>query len=488
MSRMSMDELAQALVDKHGLSKQDAETFVHEMVNTLKEGLDTDKQVKVKGWGTFKITTVSARESVDVNTGERIVIAERDKISFVPDTTLRNAVNKPFAQFDTVELGEDVEFDALDKQYGVNDEDNVHDADEDVEVVDAAQTLQPAFVAEPEVEQQPLPQPENTADLTASATEAEEHITETAVEHVEEREVNESVAKAGLEAAEALKELVESSVPDDVNAENIREKAPTVEELPHERVVDTLKDPEPEIQSDKVVEQEQARLAEQWNMARLQADNDNLQQVNDMLTKTLRMKNRLIMFFVFILVSLVGVCVYGGFEMFKLVQANNNRIGMLMNVHNNDTLEVNEVDEPVPAAKHTQVQRTEKKPQADTKLQNTESKVAEKAPTANNKPTTEPTSESKIARQTEQTTATADAQSHVANKYDADPRVRTGAYRIVGVDRSVTVKPGQTLSSISKLYLGPGMECYVEAVNGGLTSIKAGQTLRIPKLELKRKK
>ena len=117
MSKNSLTVLAQKLAEKTGISQQDAELFIRKMFDVANEGLQADKQVKMKWLGTFKVTSVKDRESVDVNTGERIVIEGRDKISFTPDTILKEIINKPFAQFETVVVNDGVEFDEIDRKF-----------------------------------------------------------------------------------------------------------------------------------------------------------------------------------------------------------------------------------------------------------------------------------------------------------------------------------------------------------------------------------
>ena len=124
MSKIGVNELAKVLVNTHKLSVDDAEQFVHLMFDTVNEGLQEDKQVKIKGFGTFKVLSVKDRESVDVNTGERIIIEGRDKISFTPDAIVKDIVNKPFAQFETVELNDGVDFDAIDEKYSDSETDH----------------------------------------------------------------------------------------------------------------------------------------------------------------------------------------------------------------------------------------------------------------------------------------------------------------------------------------------------------------------------
>lgn len=134
MSKISLSDLAQRLAEKSGISQQDAELFIRKMFDVANEGLQSDKLVKMKWLGTFKVMAVKDRESVDVNTGERIIIEGRDKISFTPDNILKEIVNKPFAQFETVVVNDGVDFDEIDRKFENAEE-------EDSEAGNAAETL-----------------------------------------------------------------------------------------------------------------------------------------------------------------------------------------------------------------------------------------------------------------------------------------------------------------------------------------------------------
>ena len=103
---IKLHDFAARLAEKHSLSQEEVERFLSQMVHVMGEGLRSDKTLKIKGLGTFKVVPVNARESVDVNTGERIRIEGREKVSFTPETAMRDLVNKPFAQFETVVLNE----------------------------------------------------------------------------------------------------------------------------------------------------------------------------------------------------------------------------------------------------------------------------------------------------------------------------------------------------------------------------------------------
>ena len=111
MGKIFMTELADMLAQKAGISKREAQQFLTDFVETIQDGVNADKLVKIKGLGTFKVIDVDARESVNVNTGERVTIDSHQKLTFTPDTAMKELVNKPFSQFETVVLNEGVVFD-----------------------------------------------------------------------------------------------------------------------------------------------------------------------------------------------------------------------------------------------------------------------------------------------------------------------------------------------------------------------------------------
>lgn len=153
MSKNSLNGLADKLAEKSGLSQIEAELFIRKMFDVCHQGLAADKIVKMRWLGTFKVTSVKERESVDVNTGERIVIEGRDKISFTPDNILKEIVNRPFAQFETVIVNDGVDFESIDKKY----EDSLEDEEQEeslekpkpiIEVVEPTETPLPDVVSE----------------------------------------------------------------------------------------------------------------------------------------------------------------------------------------------------------------------------------------------------------------------------------------------------------------------------------------------------
>lgn len=415
MSKVSISELASKLMEKHGLKRTEAELFIRQFVGVINDGLKNDKSVKVKGLGTFKVQAVSARKSVDVNTGEAIVIEGRDKISFTAEAVMRDLVNAPFAQFETVIVNDGVDFSEIDAK---------HEADNTEAEEPASAVVEPA----PAVEPKPIVEPKPTPTIEP----------ETIVEP---------------------------------------EPAPVVEQEPAPTV-----EPEPA----PTVEQEPAPAVEPTP-----AVEDSDSAADELEAKSKSYKNTII-FLASSLACVVVLAVAGFVYMFSQIEKRDNRIAHL------ETQTATLADRmmktrmsPAPAANQPAAND-----EADNILATNEQKIeaAEKADKENNLKATEAKPEPKAEPKDATKPATA-AKAPVAkpapsipsqSAYDKDPRVRTGAYVITGVANTVTVKAGQTMSSLSKTYLGPGMECYLEAVNGGNRELKAGEKIKIPALKTKK--
>jgi len=414
MSKVSITELASKLMEKHGLKRTEAELFIRQFVGVINDGLKNDKSVKVKGLGTFKVQAVSARKSVDVNTGEAIVIEGRDKISFTAEAVMRDLVNAPFAQFETVIVNDGVDFSEIDAK---------HEAD-NIEAKEPTPAVEPTPAAEPEppVEPAPVVEPEPAVVEPARVAEPEQTVEPTPV----------------------------------------AEPEPTVEPEP------VVVEPTPIVEPTPAVEDSDS-------------DTDELE------AKSKSYKNTIIVL-ASSLACVVILAVVGFVYMFSQIEKRDNRIAHLetqtatladrmMKTHMSPTHTANQ-----PAAND----------EADNILAANEQKIeaAQKADKENNLKTAEAKPEPKAA-----TKPTAEAKAPAAKSapsilsqsaYDKDPRVRTGAYVITGIAKTVTVKAGQTMSSLSKTYLGPGMECYLEAVNGGNRELKAGEKIKIPALKTKK--
>lgn len=411
---LTIKDLAEILVQKHQLDSQSAEMFMNAIIETIHEGLKNDRIVKVKGFGTFKLTAVRDRESINVNTGERVVISGHDKVSFTPDAVLRDLVNKPFAQFDTVVLADGVDFEDM-PEMDTEDADAVGEdvADIPVDVQPEAKVVAMQVAQEPESEKVSVPEVEKPV--------------------AEEPQLEE---------------------PEEPNTPDVQEEIPENPETPEIPEAPETPSKEPE-QKQKQEEQEPEEVQEDYISAFYDEEDSDRRN----------------MFLIYAIIA--NVVVAALFFMFGYYARSNNLLGI-------EPEEKTAVETPAPIPAAEQQDTAKQKPVASETPVETEVKEAsvEKKgePAEEKKPVAEPKKEEKPAVQTE-----------TVSKYDNDPRVRTGAYRIVGVANTVTVRSGQTIKSISKTYLGPGMECYVEVLNGGITELKEGQTIKIPKLALKKK-
>ena len=452
MSKVSITELASKLMEKHGLKRTEAELFIRQFVGVINDGLKNDKSVKVKGLGTFKVQAVSARKSVDVNTGEAIVIEGRDKISFTAEAVMRDLVNAPFAQFETVIVNDGVDFSEIDAK---NQADNT-------EAKEPTPAVEPTPVAEPEpavVEPTPVAEPEPAVVEPAPVAEPEPAVVEPAPVAEPEPAVVEPAPVAEPE-------------PTVVEAAPAAEPEPTVEPAPVAEPEPAVVEPTPIVEQTPAVEDSDS-------------DTDELE------AKSKSYKNTIIVL-ASSLACVVILAVVGFVYMFSQIEKRDNRIAHL------ETQTATLADRmmkthmsPAPAANQPAAND-----EADNILAANEQKIeaAQKADKENNLKTAEAKPEPK-AEPKAATKPTAEAKAHAAKSapsilsqsaYDKDPRVRTGAYVITGIANTVTVKAGQTMSSLSKTYLGPGMECYLEAVNGGNRELKAGEKIKIPALKTKK--
>ena len=451
MSKVSITELASKLMEKHGLKRTEAELFIRQFVGVINDGLKNDKSVKVKGLGTFKVQAVSARKSVDVNTGEAIVIEGRDKISFTAEAVMRDLVNAPFAQFETVIVNDGVDFSEIDAK---------HEAD-NTEANEPTPAVEPTPVAELEpavFDPAPVAEPEPAVVEPAPVAEPEP-----------------AVVKP-TPVAEPEPAVVEPTP--------VAEPEPTVEPAP-------AAEPEPTVEPAPVAEPEPAAVEPTPIVEPTPAVEDSDSDTDELEAKSKSYKNTIIVL-ASSLACVVILAVVGFVYMFSQIEKRDNRIAHL------ETQTATLADRmmkthmsPAPAANQPAAND-----EADNILAANEQKIeaAQKADKENNLKTAEAKPEPK-AEPKAATKPTAEAKAHAAKSapsilsqsaYDKDPRVRTGAYVITGIANTVTVKAGQTMSSLSKTYLGPGMECYLEAVNGGNRELKAGEKIKIPALKTKK--
>ena len=543
MSKISLSDLAQRLAEKSGISLQDAELFIRKMFDVANEGLQSDKLVKMKWLGTFKVMAVKDRESVDVNTGERIIIEGRDKISFTPDNILKEIVNKPFAQFETVVVNDGVDFDEIDRKFENAEEDgSVFDStlecvpesdnsslesfvEQDSPVTsgvidfldeenDAPVSDEMIVIGEKRLSQENVAEPEEKKPEGSEHAATEPAVFKPAVSEPEESESATSELETKESEVPAQNE-VESVVSDEENESTLTEKTPIAEKVPS--------DEENSITEIPIVEE--APIEEE-------ASSDEETPSSDEETDK---RHVVLPRYLVIAASVVFLAMIGGFGWFAFnygkMAAQRDHLALQLDNYQQiatekktptksastqeEILRKKAIEDSVRMAQASEavkkVENAEQNMNATVDKQSIDVKSAEakknleamKLADAKNLADAKRQVEAKkladakkqqetkkLAEAKKKEEARKQAEKHAAqasSKYDQDARVRTGAYRIIGVSAVVTAREGQTIKSLSQKYLGPGMECYVEALNG-TSLLKPGQKVKIPKLELKKKK
>ena len=473
MSKFSLNTLGKLLADKSGLSQVEAELFIRKMFDVCNQGLEADKQVKIKWLGTFKVQATKDRESINVNTGERFTIEGRDKLTFTPDNILKEIVNKPFAQFETVVVNDGVDFDEIDEKFG---EEQAEEAPSEViDFLDEEETATPnpdVVVIEPEKEKEKEDEDELSKQIALEQAKLEK------------------LKQAKLEQERIQKEKLEKEKQEQ---ERLEQERLEQEKLEQERLEQEKLEQE-RLEQEKL-EQERQELAKQQQALKATVEpavpaTDETEEEDE---ETSNSHHIVIPRYLVVAVCLIVVALIGGMGWFAFnygqMTAQRDHLAMQLSQYHQapakkapanavaaplsqeQKLRQKAIEDSLRMAKTAEaVKLVEQSDEASDKAENAkqdEAKAKAKAATKE---------EDKVASKTE-------SSAH----YDKDVRVRTGAYRIVGVAQTVTVGAGQTLEQISNRYLGSGMECYVEALNGTST-VKAGQKIKIPKLELKKKK
>ena len=392
MSKLNIYDLCSVLTSKNGLDDKESHRFIKAMFDVIQEGLDEDKIVKVKGLGTFKIIEVDDRESINVNTGERVLIEGHSKLTFTPDSVMKEIVNKPFSQFETVILNEGVDFPE-------------------------------PVVEEPAVE-----------DIIADEPAEDKEI-------IVEPQIDNNVAEQSVEEEPvAEKTVAEEPVAEEPVAEEPVAEEPVAEEP---------------VAEDSVVE--------------FTDDNDNVQsgEENSVEESVFETSNnnsilRWILSGVAVLLLILGAAyggyLYGRYELSEEIAYKQMKADL-------KTAEITTKKAQVAIKKDSVAQEVDATKIGAMSIDNKDESANDEAKTETAKTS--------------------------SDKYeDMDIRVRTGAYRIIGEDRTVKAKAGQTVEDIATKLLGPGMSCYVEVYNGldGKATLKEGQTIKIPKLELKKRR
>ena len=481
----NIKDLAKIVADRYDMHQQDAEKFMDDMFSLIRSALINDEQVKIKGLGTFKVQTVKERASVNVNTGEKVMINSHDRISFTPDATMRDSVNKPFAHFVTVPLNEGVVFDDMDDMSKVadstepkgrnlksdgydilehsataNTETGINIGQEDI-VETLSSERQPAASLKRAGQEDNV---ETVATPADNASNVAAHEAETTIPKADQHE-----RKAVMQMVQDDENIVDNYEQDEIGNDIPEQSAgklnvmaiDTAEdsisgEENKEPTIVSLSEPEEYKTNDNQTEENTTAMSDEKNL------NPSVAEDND--------HSFLISLLLGLAVFVVGVIV-GRATADITMQDVKAYLGLKPEV------KVHVIYKRLPAPSPEKKDSTAGKkdvPTAENK------KVAPAAVGKTDKKTI------KVADTEKKPVEKKAADKPMVNEnYNKDPRVRTGAYIITGVQQTVTAAEGETVASISKRYLGPGMECYVEALNG--KTISAGQKVKIPALKLKKK-
>ena len=449
--------LIDMLTSKMGLEVAEAEAFITAMFKVVNEGLKEDKLVKIKGLGTFKLTKVSARESVDVNTGERIVIEGREKISFTPDNYMRDLVNSPFSQFETVVLSDGVDFSAIDEKYALNElkddsslllsnEESLETiAEEPKSILSSIEEAKEALAQLNEKEEEgTVEEPVFTAEL-----ETENLLVIEQEESSEETKSQMSVPISLQLSPQQLSALnTKESVSDDEKKVEESEELSSVVENESSQIEEA---PQFVIETEKIEEKEETKPIEEES----EEEEDTEESSSRSYVKPL--------LFAFLLIACLAIGAGVGYYFFQQ-QAKEMAVTQSPQTTNKVVVSAKKANNPIAVVDSSQKKQAAAMVDSITK-KNTQAVVVK----------------------TEQPEVKDEKPVFDSKQYNKDPRVRTGAYIIIGVEKEIEVKAGQTLYSLSRRYLGPDMECYVEAINGK-KEFKAGEKMKIPTLKLKKKK
>lgn len=471
MSKSNISRLAKSISSKHGLTQAEAERFISKMFEVANEGLHEDKLLKIKWLGTFKVTPVKDRESVDVNTGERIVIEGRDKISFTPDNILKEIVNKPFAQFETVVVNDGVDFSDIDEKFSLQ-----------AVPAELIAAEMPSTIGEQKTAEASIGQPESKSFDESKNTDEQKVADQPTAEVYPSAEAQPMVGEQPMAGEQQMQPLVGNTTGEQESLvnEDILTKESSLVKNASDNEAGT---------SNEAVASNNAAMSD----GAVPSEEPAAEVGEEVHFHYLMIPKYLVAIVCLVFVILLGGMGWFAFN-FDKMQAQRDQLAMQLQTIKKPT-PVATKDSTQTSAEDSAALALKKKAQEDSIRMAETSKAVEMA---------EKTEQGRVEGQA--LTNTSSSQIGTSSKekgssqakgtapsnprssaYDADPRVRTGAYRIVGVAQTVTVKDGQSLASLSRLYLGPGMECYVEAVNGK-NEVKVGQKIKIPKLELKRKK
>lgn len=557
--KRGLKEMAQLLCTQHGLSKADAEIFVQNMVDVLNDGLHYEKLVKIKGLGTFKLTSVAPRKSVDVNTGEPIVIEGRDKITFTPDTSMRDLVNRPFGQFETVVVNEGVDFTEIDSQYANglpenNDFIGKSNVSEDETEKDSTtamvESIDQESIVTSDEEQAEVNDSNNHSEtplkndsFRLTAEELNQLNSETHQQSPEKKHVSEGEALS-VSNTHLPHSVVEDSASTQADGQNEGENA-------HQGPVEQVSDEQQDVYVEPLLHSEVTKQASEENIETDSSTTDQSQSEPDdgplqsnetvftynerpkpdkpmksektsgpihlydrdntdyetkvqmqLLSSEVKHNHKMIKSLIVVLALLIIIAFGGVFFMLSQLTKKEARIAhleastqwvkegpqALQGMDNQTATRSTEAngqkangskssENASGADKNNKTQMT-----ASGQQSNAQTPASAKGQHSSQQVTPETANKSTTKQKP---SADELIQKKLQAKYDKDPRIRTGAYRITGIARTVVVRPGQTLYSLSRATLGPGMECYIEAVNGGRTEFSAGDKINIPALKHK---
>lgn len=531
MSKSSLSVLAKAVASKRGLTQAEAERFIATMFEVAGDGIQEDKLLKMKWLGTFKITSVKDRESVDVNTGERILIEGRDKISFTPDNILKEIINKPFAQFETVVVNDGIDFSDIDEKFA-----NMEREEEELQLQKEQECHDEEVVQEEQPQKEELSQEEEqpreeehsqevelNENLSQEAKKSQESLLDAELQSQEggqkdelSQEANTPISEETVALSSELKnaeiseddisetsednisqtsddtisKTEENGIPEEVGMliSHLKKNESEAEEI--EKVEETKVKEEAEVP--KAAEAHVEKTPEEAKVVVSQSNVENKKQpeydetLDEDEAYASDHHHLLIPKYVVALVSVVFVALLGGLCWFAFIygkmQARQEQMEMQLKA-------IKPQPQPKPKPKVVAPVDTAKSVASSDDKTDAANALANGAQANNEQTDHAQLAMKKKAKQDSIRMAQANNAVKMAEKasvYLNDPRIRTGAYRIVGVEKTVTAKSGQTLAGLSKLYLGSGMECYMQAING-CSEIKPGQKVKIPKLELKRK-
>lgn len=492
-----VNDFARELSEKYGLSLGDASDFVSAMFDVVKEELDgADSSVKIKGFGTFKVSAVGARASVDVNTGERIIIDGRNKISFTPEVLLRDRVNRPFVQFETVVLNDGVDFSEIDEESEEELDSVIETESQGVQLAPTApiiqSTDQPIPAEQPQGVQLSSTAPTNQSTDQPAPVEQPQGVLLSSTAPTDQSTDLPAPAEQphGVQlspTAPTDQSTDQPTLSEQTQGVQLSPTAPTSQ--PTGQPTDQSANPQsPSETASKAVNTEEHRDMARRLMTPKTETIEDSEESDDKTTATApeaddegiviggcRQRSPRIMYVLTIASFLILVSLgIGMYFLYQRIEEKNHVIDRLESRLYAQQEAAERADaQPAVAVKDTIV--------PNDSLRAAELHAAEKAKkdsiAASKSAAEAKASQSSVAPSTATT----------PSDYNYDTRVRTGAYIIVGVAKTVTVQPGQTLASISKAYLGEGMECYVEVLNNR-HSVKAGEKLKIPQLKLKPRK